>query len=98
MNESADGCIAPGRVSCKKKAPTAGELRRRRKVEIENHKEVGFVGTLFGARARPTDKTGAAMTENNVLAQDVGEETIESSSERADVAGDAQAVQEDAAA
>ncbi|KXT15545.1 hypothetical protein AC579_6541 [Pseudocercospora musae] len=44
--------LAGGRVSFKKRAPTAGELRRRRKVEVENRKEVGFLGTVFGVRER----------------------------------------------
>lgn len=42
--------LAGGRVSPRMKAPTAGELRRRRQVERVNRREVGFVGTLFGVR------------------------------------------------
>lgn len=42
--------LAGGRVSPRMKAPTAGELRRRRQVERVNQREVGFVGTLFGVR------------------------------------------------
>lgn len=45
--------LAGGRVSLSKRAPTAGEMRGRRKAEAENRKKVGFVGTLFGVR-RPT--------------------------------------------
>lgn len=45
--------LAGGRVSPRKKAPTAGEMRSRRKAEVKNRKKVGFVGTLFGVR-RPT--------------------------------------------
>lgn len=37
-------------MSPRMKAPTAGELRRRRQVERVNRREVGFVGTLFGVR------------------------------------------------
>lgn len=42
--------LAGGRVSPRMKAPTAGELRRRRQVERVNRREVGFVGTLLGVR------------------------------------------------
>lgn len=42
--------LAGGRVSPRMKAPTVGELRRRRQVERVNRREVGFVGTLFGVR------------------------------------------------
>lgn len=37
-------------MSPRMKAPTAGELRRRRQVERVNRREVGFVGTLLGVR------------------------------------------------
>lgn len=42
--------LAGGRVSPRMKAPTAGEMRRRRQVERVNRREVGFVGTLLGVR------------------------------------------------
>lgn len=54
--------LSGGRVSLKKKAPTAGELRARRKAEVENRKKVGFLGTVLGIRehkkTRPTSEAG----------------------------------------
>ncbi|PPJ58683.1 hypothetical protein CBER1_03996 [Cercospora berteroae] len=54
--------LSGGRVSLKKKAPTAGELRARRKAEVENRKEVGFLGTVLGIREhkkpRPVSQAG----------------------------------------
>ncbi|KAK4505563.1 hypothetical protein PRZ48_003526 [Zasmidium cellare] len=43
--------LAGGRGSSKGKQPTAGEMRERRKVEIENREQVGFWGTVLGRRA-----------------------------------------------
>lgn len=42
--------LAGGRTRHGKQVPTAGELRERRKNELENRKAVGFVGTILNHR------------------------------------------------
>ncbi|KAM3422967.1 hypothetical protein BST61_g446 [Cercospora zeina] len=55
--------LSGGRVSLKKKAPTAGELRTRRKAELENRKDVGFLGTFLGVRRNKKAKARSEAAE-----------------------------------
>ncbi|EME87054.1 uncharacterized protein MYCFIDRAFT_194936 [Pseudocercospora fijiensis CIRAD86] len=77
--------LAGGRVSLKKKAPTAGELRRRRKAEVENRKEVGLLGTLLGVRER-TGEAAAVEDSGDEAAEEIGqvEEVISKESKAKD--------------
>jgi type IV secretory pathway VirB10-like protein len=49
--------LAGGRGSSKGKQPTAKEMRERRKAEVENRKQVGFLGTMLGVRAPRPKRT-----------------------------------------
>ncbi|PIA99172.1 hypothetical protein CB0940_02758 [Cercospora beticola] len=67
--------LSGGRVSLKKKVPTAGELRARRKAEVENRKEVGFLGTVLGIRehkkTRPANEAGEIEPVNGPDSHDI---------------------------